>query len=122
VGAVYGEANQEEQTQSDTEARCGDASALNSSTIAKNRLDHVTLTPGAAALAVAADTLWVRFRPQASSPHRSDGRPAQVVDVTLRRRFVPLATLKLGDGVRSRSCELRSGRNRPLPQARYPGR
>jgi hypothetical protein len=28
---------------------------------AANRLDHVTLTPGAAALAVATDTLWVPF-------------------------------------------------------------
>jgi len=33
---------------------------------AANRLDYVTLTPGAAALAVATNTLWVPFRPTAS--------------------------------------------------------
>ena len=70
---------------------------------AANRLDHVTLTPGAPASAVATDTLWVSFRPQASSPRSADRRPAQVVDVTLRRRSVPLAMLKLGNGVGSRS-------------------
>jgi hypothetical protein len=36
---------------------------------AANRLDHVTLTPGAAALAVATDTLWVPFGHKATSPH-----------------------------------------------------
>jgi hypothetical protein len=65
---------------------------------AANRLDHVTLTPGAAALAVATDTLWVPLKqPRPTAP---DGRPAQVVDVTLRPRFDPLAnSAKLGDGV-----------------------
>jgi hypothetical protein len=63
---------------------------------AANRLNHVTLTPGAAALAVAASTLWVPFRPKASSPHSADGRPAQIVDVTLRRRFVPLSYAQIG--------------------------
>ena len=63
---------------------------------AANRLDHVTLTPGAPASAVATDTLWVSFRPKASSPHSADGRPAQVVDVTLRRRFVPLSYVQVG--------------------------
>ena len=50
---------------------------------------------------MATDTLWVSFRPQASSPRSADRRPAQVVDVTLRRRSVPFAMLKLGDGVRA---------------------
>ena len=36
---------------------------------AANRLDHVTLTPGAAALAVATDTLSVPFGHKATSPH-----------------------------------------------------
>ena len=68
---------------------------------AANRLDHVTLTPGAAALAVATDTLWVPLRAQSQPrPTAPDGRPAQVVDVTLRPRFDPLANYaKLGDGV-----------------------
>ena len=30
------------------------------------------------------------------APHGADGRPAQVVDVTLRRRFVPLAIAQIG--------------------------
>jgi hypothetical protein len=53
---------------------------------APSRLDHITLTAGAAALAVATNTLWIPFRPKASSPRNADGRPAQVVDVTLTRR------------------------------------
>jgi hypothetical protein len=63
---------------------------------AANRLDHVTLTPGAAALALATDTLWVPFGPKASSTLSADGRRAQVVDVTLRRRFVPLSYAQIG--------------------------
>src|SRR3954470_8966853 len=67
---------------------------------AANQIDHVTLRPGAAALAVATDTLSVLFgtkQPRFTAP---DGRPAQVVDVTLRPRFDPLANYaKLGDGV-----------------------
>jgi hypothetical protein len=34
-----------------------------------NRHYDVTLTAGAAALAVATNTLWAPFRPKASSPH-----------------------------------------------------
>ena len=56
--------------------------------------------PGAAALAVATDTLWVPFGTKQPRPTAPDGRPAQVVDVTLRLRFDPLANYaKLGDGV-----------------------
>ena len=35
------------------------------------RFDHVTLTRGAAALAVATSTLAVPFRPEASSRHKT---------------------------------------------------
>ena len=56
--------------------------------------------PGAAALAVATDTLWVPVGTKQPRPTAPDGRPAHVVDVTLRPRFDPLANYaKLGDGV-----------------------
>jgi hypothetical protein len=38
---------------------------------------------------MATNTIWIPFRPKASLPHSADGRPAQVVEVTLRRLFVP---------------------------------
>jgi hypothetical protein len=38
-------------------------------------------------LAVATNTRWVPFGHKASAPHSADGRPAQVVDVTLTRWF-----------------------------------
>ena len=63
---------------------------------AANRLDHVTQAPGAAALAMATNTIWVSFRPKASLPRSADGRPAQVVEVTLRRRFVPSSYAQVG--------------------------
>ena len=51
-------------------------------------------------MAVATDTLWVPFGTKQPRPTAPDGRPAQVVDVTLRPRFDPLANYaKLGDGV-----------------------
>ena len=63
-----------------------------------NRLDHVTLTLGG--------WPWPPMRfgspsfPKQPRPTAPDGRPAQVVDVTLRPRFDPLANYaKLGDGV-----------------------
>jgi hypothetical protein len=44
-------------------------------------------------LAVATDTLWVPFGTKQPRPTAPDGRPAQVVDVTLRLRFDPLSTV-----------------------------
>ena len=38
-------------------------------------------------MAVATNTRWVPFGHKASAPHSADGRPAQVVDVTLTRWF-----------------------------------
>ena len=67
---------------------------------AANRLDHVTLTPGAPASAVATDTLWVSFRPRASSPRSADRRLAQVVECHSKAAVRPIELLKLGDGVR----------------------
>ena len=43
---------------------------------------------------------FIRTSNKTTSPHSTGGRPAQVVDVTLRPRFDPLANYaKLGDGV-----------------------
>ena len=67
---------------------------------AANQLDHVTLTPGAPASAVATDTLWVSFRPRASSPRSADRPPAQVVECHSKAAVRPIELLKLGDGVR----------------------
>jgi len=55
---------------------------------AANQIDHVTLRPGAAALAMATNTLRVFLRSPSKLGSQRDGRPAQVVDVTLRPRFV----------------------------------
>jgi hypothetical protein len=80
---------------------------------AANRLDHVTLTPGAAVLAVATDTRLPR-RPAVAAndePHetvslRFASRPGRILSPTASRscfgrpRFDPLANYaKLGDGV-----------------------
>jgi len=69
---------------------------------------------------MATNTLWVPFRPKASSSHSADGRPAQVVDVTLRRRFdsgirarVLLKPRRNAGGLRPRA----QAATRPHPQS-----
>ena len=47
------------------------------------RFDHVTLMRGAAALAVATNTLAVLLRESRLQPHSALGNPCQVVAVTL---------------------------------------
>ena len=79
--------------------------------------EHVTLTSGAAALAVtrfASPFVSKQFAPQRG------WWPAQGVDVTLKQRSIEL--LKLGDGVRSGSRELRSGTGIKISWSKRSGR
>jgi hypothetical protein len=49
------------------------------------------VTLGAPASQLPPIRAWVAVRPQASLPQSAGGRQAQVIDVTLRRWFVPLS-------------------------------
>ena len=82
------------------------------------RLDHVTLTTGAAALAVA--SLWVPFRPEAVRP--TAGMAACAGRRCHAKSSGPIELLKLGDGVRSRSRELRSGTSIKISWSKRSGR